>query len=171
MKYTRMLIAVFLLCFAHTAFSQQNAEEIIEKAREQARIENKNVLVFFHASWCSWCKQMEKKMNSDSTKDLFEKNYVFASLNVQERGDKKKLQNPNGEEFLSKYGGEKAGLPFFAFINQEGEVLETSMDGNNENIGCPSTEREVDFFIAKLKKTSELNDEQLKMIAKIFLEK
>lgn len=171
MKYTKILVAAFILCFVQTAFSQEPAESVIEKAQEQARAENKNVMVFFHASWCSWCKLMEKKMNMDSTKELFEQNYVFASLDVQERGDKKKLQNPNGEEYMAKYGGEKAGLPFFVFINGDGEVLETSLNENNQNIGCPSTEEEVEIFIAKLKKTSELNEEQLAVIAKIFLDK
>lgn len=171
MKYTKILIAAFLFCFAQTAFSQENAEVVIEKAQKKARAENKNVMVFFHASWCSWCKLMEKKMNMDSTKELFDKNYIVASLVVQERGDKKKLQNPNGEGFMAKYGGEKAGLPFFVFINGDGEILETSMDENNENIGCPSTEKEVEAFIVKLKKTSNLDEEQLAIIANIFKDK
>lgn len=171
MKYTKILFAAFLLCFSLTAFSQEKADVIIEKAQKQAKAENKNVLVFFHASWCGWCKKMEKKMSSDNTKELFDKNYVLASLDVQERGDKKRLQNLGGEEIMAKYGGEKAGLPFFVFITPEGKVLENSFTENKENLGCPSTEEEVKIFVEKLKKTSHLEDEQLAIISKVFLEK
>ena len=156
MKYTKILFAAFLLCFSLTAFSQEKAEIVLEKAQQQAKLENKNVLVFFHASWCGWCKLMEKKMNRDETKELFDKNYVLASLDVQERGEKKKLQNPGGEEMMAKYGGEKAGLPFFVFITPEGKVLENSYTENKENLGCPSTEEEVKIFVDKLMKTSKL---------------
>ena len=171
MKYTKILFLAFLLCFAQTAFSQESAEVVIQKAKEQAKKQDKNVLVFFHASWCSWCKKMDKNMNAESTKKLFDQNYVLASLDVQERGDKKKLENPDGEQFMAKYGGEKAGLPFFVFLNSKGEVLQTSLNDNNENIGCPSTDEEVEIFLDKLKKTSELNEKQLEIIAKVFLEK
>ncbi len=171
MNYTKILFAALLLCFSFTAFSQEKAEMVIQKAQKQAKLENKNVMVFFHASWCSWCKLMEKKMNRDDTKELFEKSYVLASLDVQERGEKKKLENPGGAEFMAKYGGEKAGLPFFVFITPEGEVIENSLTENKENLGCPSTEEEVKLFVEKLKKTSKLNEEQVSTIAKVFLEK
>lgn len=171
MKYTKILFAAFLLCFAQTAFSQEKADVVIKKAQQQAKEQNKNVMVFFHASWCSWCKLMEKKMNTEATKELFDRNYVIAPIDVQERGDKEKLENPGGEEIMAKFGGEKAGLPYFVFINSDGKVLENSLDDQKENLGCPSTEKEVAAFVEKLKKTSNLEDEELEIIAKIFSEK
>lgn len=171
MKYTKILFAAFLLCFAQTAFSQDKAATVIQKAQQQAKEQNKTVMVFFHASWCSWCKLMEKKMNTDATKELFNKNYIIAPIDVQERGEKEKLENPGGEDLMNKFGGENAGLPFFVFINSEGKVLENSLNDKKENLGCPSTEEEVKFFIEKLKNTSKLNDDELKVIQQTFLEK
>lgn len=72
---------------------------------------------------------------------------------------------------MAKYGGEKAGLPFFVFITPEGEVIENSLTENKENLGCPSTEEEVKLFAEKLKKTSKLDEEQISTISKVFLEK
>ena len=171
MAYNKILFVTFLLCFSLNAFSQESADNIIEKAQKQAKAENKTVMVFFHASWCGWCKLMEKKMNRDDTKELFGKNYVIASIDVQERGEKKKLQNPNGEEWMEKLGGKDAGLPYFVFVNNDGEILETSLNGDKANLGCPSTEEEVAIFVEKLKRTSHLEEEQLAIISKVFLEK
>ncbi|QDP84589.1 DUF255 domain-containing protein [Chryseobacterium sp. SNU WT5] len=171
MKYTKILLIAFLFCFMQNVFSQEAAEVVIENAQKKAKAENKNVLVFFHASWCGWCKKMEKKMTLPETQKLFNDNYVLASLDVLERGEKEKLENPNGEEWMAKYGGKTAGLPFFVFINGNGEVLENSFDANGDNLGCPSTTEEIAIFIAKLEKTSKLNKADLATIQKVFGEK
>ena len=47
MKYTKILFLAFLLCFAQTAFSQESAEVVIQKAKEQEKKQDKNVLVGF----------------------------------------------------------------------------------------------------------------------------
>jgi thioredoxin-related protein len=171
MKNIKILIAALLLCLFQTAYSQEKAEIVIANAQKQAKAENKNVMVFFHASWCGWCKLMDKKMNLPSTKNLFEDNYVVAALDVQEHGKKEKLENPNGEIWMAKYGGKDAGLPYFVFINSDGEVLENSLNEKNENLGCPSTSEEIASFISKLKKTSHLDEAQLETIKNVFIEK
>ncbi|WP_417430234.1 thioredoxin family protein [Halpernia sp.] len=171
MKFTKILIVALLFGFIQTAFAQENAEVVIANAQKQAKKENKNVMVFFHASWCGWCKLMDKKMNLPSTKNLFDDNYVLASLDVLENGEKVKLENPNGREWMAKYGGKDAGLPYFVFINSKGEVLENSLNEKKENLGCPSTPEEIASFVSKLKKTSNLNENQLEIIKKAFSEK
>ena len=171
MKFTKILVIALLFGFMQTAFAQEKAEIVIANAQKKAKAENKNVMVFFHASWCSWCKLMDKKMNLPSTKDLFESNYVLASLDVQESGEKQKLENPNGEEWMAKYGGKDAGLPYFVFIDKDGKVLDSSLNEEKENLGCPSTAEEIYSFITKLQKTSKLSEEQLNTIKKVFAEK
>lgn len=171
MKFTKIIILALLFGFAQTAFAQEKAETVIANAQKKAKAENKNVMVFFHASWCGWCKLMEKKMNVPATKSLFDDNYVLASLDVQERSEKEKLENPGGEEWMDKYGGKNAGLPYFVFINSKGEVLDNSLNDQKENLGCPSTAEEIAAFTAKLKKTSKLTDTELETIKKVFSEK
>lgn len=171
MKYTKYLVVILFLAFCNSTFAQEKAETVIENAQKQAKKENKNVMVFFHASWCGWCKLMEKKMNLPETKALFDANYVLAPIDVLERGEKEKIENPNGEEWMAKYGGKMAGLPYFVMIDKNGKVLENSLNQNKENLGCPSTPEEVDSFIAKLKKTSKLNTEELATIKKVFIQK
>ena len=171
MKFPKILLIALLFGFMQTAFAQENAEVVIANAQKKAKAENKNVMVFFHASWCGWCKLMDKKMNVATTKNLFDDNYVLASIDVQEHGEKVKLGNPNGEEWMAKYGGKDAGLPFFVFIDKNGKVLDNSLSEKKENLGCPSTPEEIDSFITKLRKTSKLDETQLTTIKQVFTEK
>ena len=72
---------------------------------------------------------------------------------------------------MEKLCGKDAGLPYFVFLNNDGEILQTSFNDKKENLGCPSTEEEVSIFAEKLQKTSKLNQEELQIISTVFLEK
>ena len=170
MKIKSVLILLFLLIGSVTASAQQeSAAVVLEKAYKQAKKENKKVLVIFHASWCSWCKKMEKNMEAEATKKLFDDNYVITFLTVQERKDKKDLENPGAEELLKNYKGEGQGIPFWVILDANGKLLENSLDAKAQNLGCPATPEEVAQFTAKLKRTSKLNDKQLAVISETFI--
>lgn len=168
MKFSRILLMAGLLLF-QLNFAQQKADVILKKALTEAKAKNKNVLLMFHASWCKWCHTMENNMKLPETKPVFEKKFVIAYVDVQEMGDKKKLENPGGEELMNRYKGKDAGLPFWLILNAKGEVLADSFNDKKENLGCPSTAEEVDVFLAKLKKSSRMNDNELQAVRKAFL--
>lgn len=168
MKLKSVIICLLLLGSLTSMKAQEQASVIMEKAYTQAKRENKNVFVMFHASWCGWCKKMDKAMASDSSKGLFNDNYVITHLTVQESPKNQSLENPGGEDYLKRFKGDRAGLPFWVLLDSNGAVLADSFNTKNENLGCPSTPQEVAEFTAKLKKTSKLNDRQLAIIAKEF---
>jgi len=170
MKFSKIILVAILL-LVQFGFAQEKAETVLNKALTQAKVENKNVLLVFHASWCGWCKLMEKNMELPTIKPLFDKNYVSAYLDVQESGKKKSLENPGGQELLNKYKGETAGLPFWLVLNLKGEVLADSFDGKGENIGSPASPEEVASFLVKLEKTSKLNKTELQTIQQVFVKK
>lgn len=151
--------------------AQEKAGTVLNKALTEAKVSHKNVLLVFHASWCKWCKVMEANMNLPETKPIFEKKFVTAYVDVQERGDKKSLENPGGQELMNKYKGENAGLPFWLILNPKGEVLADSFDDKKQNLGSPSTPEEVAVFAAKLKKSSKLSKEELQVIENVFTKK
>ncbi|REC52845.1 MULTISPECIES: thioredoxin family protein [Chryseobacterium] len=170
MKISKILLFLGLLLF-QLHFAQEKADVVLNKALTEAKSKNKNVLLMFHASWCKWCHVMEKNMNLPETKPIFDKKFVTAYIDIQEMGEKKKLENPGGEVLMEKYKGKEAGLPFWLVLNPKGEVLADSFNDKNENLGCPSTAEEVDVFVAKLKKSSKMNDKELQTVKQTFLKK
>jgi len=154
-----------------------SASDVLKEAYQQAAKEKKNVFVMFHASWCGWCHKMDKSMNDPACKKFFDDNYIIRHLVVDEAKDKKNLENPGAAEMKIKYNGDGQGIPFWLVFDKQGNLLSDSKmrkegDGpeKGDNAGCPATEKEVDFFIDVLKKTSSISKEQLEIIRKRFRE-
>jgi thiol-disulfide isomerase/thioredoxin len=179
MNLKTVLALILTIAIFNTSTAQeipQKADLILNNAFEQAELENKNIFILFHASWCGWCKKMDTSMNTEPLKYFFESNYVIEHLVVQESKKKKHLENPNSAKILKKYGGDKSGIPYWLIFDSDGNLLADSKMVKNKlvlkeegsNIGCPGTEEEVAALIYKLKSTSDLTDEQLALIATEF---
>ena len=179
MKTKHFLSLALLLVIFIKADAQQtvpSSGDILEKAYKQARLENKNVFVIFHASWCGWCHKMDSSMNDNTCKKYFTDNYITCHLTVDESRDKKILENPGAVELRKKYNGEDAGLPFWLIFDQKGKLLADSkmradgagLDTKGESIGCPASKEEVAYFIKLLKQTSSLTAAQLAIIEERF---
>ena len=176
-----LLILVVLFAFK-SGFAQTAAmlasETVLKNAYTKAAKENKKVMLIFHASWCGWCKKMAASLNDPSVKQMFDDNYVIATLNVLEQPAKKNLENPGSLEILTKFKGERSGLPFWLILDANGNVLADSQikgeaassNPGASNIGCPASEKEVAYLTGILKSTSKLNDAQLVVISKRFLQ-
>ena len=179
MKKLLVLFSVFSFSIVASGFAQTtmpSSESVLKQAYAQAGTENKKVMLIFHASWCGWCKKMEASLNDPTCKKFFDDNYVITTLDVMEQPAKASLENPGSLEVLKKFKGEKSGLPFWLILDANGNLLAdsqmrpagASLDTPGESMGCPASEKEVAYFISLLKKTSNLNDEQLAVIAKRF---
>lgn len=171
MKLKTLLLCLFLIGTISNLKAQEKASVILEKAMAQAKKENKKVFVMYHASWCSWCKLMEKNMNVPLIKPFFDRSYVTVFLTVQERGDKKNLENPGALEYLKQSKAENSGIPFWQIYDVNGKILADAFDSKGQNLGCPATADEVAEFTFKLKKTSDLSESERRNIATVFTEK
>ena len=84
--------------------------------------------------------------------------FVPVHVAVQEHQDKASLNNPGGEELMTRLGGHGAGLPFFAFLDAHGETIVNSLRPDakhgNGNIGYPAQPEEIDWFLAMLGKAA-----------------
>ena len=148
-----------------------STEEIMKEAFSSAKKQNKKVLVMFHASWCGWCHKMDTSLNDASVKKLFDDNFVIRHLVVFESKGKENLENPGALEMITKYEGKDQGIPFWLIFDKEENFLadsrmKTKVNGVEklQNTGCPASKEEVDHFIDVLKRTTELNDDQLQII-------
>jgi len=84
-----------------------------EEALSLSKEKHKRVLVFFHASWCSPCKQMEEKVFTESNVKDAMLSFVFLTLDV----DKEK-------ELCQKYNINS--IPSFVIIDEEEEICDKS---------------------------------------------
>lgn len=116
-------------------------------------------------------------MNDPVCKKFFDENFVICHLVVDESKDKKNLENPGADELRKKYYGDGQGIPFWLIFDKDGNLLADSKmrttgekQENGENTGCPASEKEVDFFITVLQKTSKLSNELSAIIRKRFRE-
>ena len=145
------------------------AKQILDAASKDAAASKKNVLVIFHATWCSWCKRLDAALTDPEAKKVMESNYVIVHLDVQERGDKvKTVENPGGNDIMKDLGGERSGLPFYVVLDPAGKKLADSnvMPGNN-NIGFPGTAEEIAAFEKILKETApHMSSDERAMVTK-----
>ena len=170
------VLTIIISTFSYAQEEVATAETIMNEAFEKAKIENKNVIIMFHASWCGWCKKMDASIKKETVKDMFESNYVIEHLVVKESKNNKHLENPGAAEVLDKNGGAKSGIPYWLIFDSDGKLLadskmlkdEMTLMGKGSNIGCPGTQAEVKAFTYKLKETSDLTEEELRVIATEF---
>ena len=170
-----LIFAVNMASLAQEA-ALPSTETVMSKAYAQAKAQNKKVMVIFHASWCGWCKKMEASINEPKLKKYFDDNYVITYITVNESKGKEHLENPGSLAFMTKYKGEKAGLPFWFIADANGKALADSqirpegagLDTYGDNVGCPAAENEVAHFARVLKSTSKLKDSEIAMISERF---
>ena len=82
---------------------------------------------------------------------------MLVHVDVQEQEAKKLLNTPGGDELLARVGGAKEGVPFFAFLSSDGQMVANTMEPpgtgrKGGNIGHPFEPHEVDWFMTMLSK-------------------
>jgi thioredoxin-related protein len=153
--FTTIVLTTALVLSAAAQSTPASANEVLSKAVQTAKAQQKNVLIHFGASWCSWCKRLDEMLESPEVGKLFQDNYVIAHLTIQESKDKVALENPGAQEMVDAAGGKGSGVPVYIFFDAMGNRLATSMamaDGGN--IGHPATPEEIKAFDGLLARTA-----------------
>jgi uncharacterized protein YyaL (SSP411 family) len=178
MKKSLYIAVLILISVTSDLHPQQttpdSANLILKKAMAEAHKSKKNIFIIYHASWCKWCHHLDSILTQPEINKLLENNYVMARLDVKERGEKIKTnENPGAFETLVRYGGEKSGIPFMAFLDRNGKFLANSnVLPDGQNFGCPGTDEEIDVFIKLLRKTgTRFSKKQLNAIASLMKKK
>ncbi len=161
-RVSLLLLGSFLSC-ALFAQKAPNAAQVLKDAKAQAEQQHKLIFIVFSASWCGPCHQLDAFLDAPEIRQIVEKYFVLARLNVAEKAGKHpELESPGGEDLDVKFGGadEKGGVtgvPFLVFLDAKGELIVNSnrpVPGHPEgdNIGYPAEPYEIDWFMAMLKK-------------------
>jgi thiol:disulfide interchange protein len=105
---------------------------LINTALQQARAENKRVLLDFGANWCPWCHLLHQVFTADdSVRRKLAAGYVVVMIDVNKR--KGPARNAAVNE---QYGNPiKAGLPVLVVLDAGGRPLVTQETGAFEKSG------------------------------------
>lgn len=135
------------------------AAEIMQRAEAQARIEHKNILLDFGASWCVNCRLYDRFVSDPQMHALLRRAFVFASMDSGEfSGDLKHADTPGGVEFEASIGGKDAGFPFLVMLDAGGKPIVDSFrpdpksKAGKSNTGYPATPEEIDWFVEMLRR-------------------
>ncbi len=154
----KKLLLVFggLLCSV-VIFAQTNFQELsLEKAREQAKTENKPIFLDCYTSWCGPCKMMANNVFTlEAAGDYFNKNFVCVKIDM-EKGE--------GPAIGKQYGVD--AYPTFLIINADGKLMHKlvgamSLEELIENVECglkasSIAEYETLYQSGKLDKTEQM---------------
>ena len=124
-----------------------DANQVFSEATARAKQEGKAVFVDFSTVWCGWCRHLENYLHSEQVARILEPHFEMLQID-QER-------MTNGEalrERLSK--GEGGGVPWFAFVDGNGDVIATSNGPGGGNIGFPAEASGTEHFLSMIEKAA-----------------
>jgi uncharacterized protein YyaL (SSP411 family) len=131
------------------------AQTMIDDAVAAAKVSHKNVLAEFGASWCTWCHSFENFLADATGGKIMRDNFELVHLVVDESPDKKALENPGSSAMKTAMGGEKDGIPFFFFLDANGQkIADSEIMPDNGGVGHPNTPEEVAAFDKLLQKVA-----------------
>jgi thioredoxin-related protein len=115
-----------------------DGQKQLTQAQEQAKKENKIILLQFGANWCGWCHKLHKLFDTDQTiHSKLEKDYVIVMVDVNKG---------HNSDFAAKYGADKHGLPCIVILDSSGKHLTTKDTGELEEGDHHSPEKVLAFL-------------------------
>jgi protein disulfide-isomerase len=118
--------AIFVGCAKSGAADKLTWQDNLEKALQQAKKENKAVLVNFTGSdWCIWCKRLTEEVFSKKEFETYtKKNLILVKLdfprNIEQSTETKMYNN----KLAQKYGVQ--GFPTILLFNSAGKLVLTT---------------------------------------------
>jgi len=138
-----------------------DANDVFASALAQAKKEDKRVFIRVGAPWCGWCRRLDAFLVKPQIETILKKDYVVVKIDQDRmKGAKEVIQR-------IRKPTEGAGIPWFAFLDKDGNILITSTKPGAGNIGFPADPKtEIPHFVHMLKTTrSKITDAEIEFIA------
>ena len=128
MKQISALFVLFILLFTSCNNGQSSSDDLswngnLEKAIEQAKKENKAVLVNFTGSdWCVWCKRLSAEVFQQKEFEAYaEDNLVLVILDFPKDIEQSQEIKAYNNKLAQKYGIQ--GFPTILLIDGQGKLV------------------------------------------------
>jgi protein disulfide-isomerase len=128
LKQISALFVLFILIFTSCNNGQASSNKLnwngnLEKAVEQAKKENKTVLVNFTGSdWCIWCKRLSAEVfQKKEFEEYAKENLVLVMLDFPKDIEQTQETKSYNNMLAQKYGIQ--GFPTILLINSEGKLV------------------------------------------------
>lgn len=104
---------------------QTSGSALVKSAQDQARVENKKIILLFGANWCPYCRQLHALLANDpEVSALVRKSFVVVPLDV---GTSARNRNA---ALIDRYGATvfSDGVPSVVVIDERGNKLAPTKD-------------------------------------------
>lgn len=163
--------ALFTVTLVACAFSPalsaqivQPSAVVLQAAKVQAAQQKKLVFLVFSASWSQPSRHLDTFMNDKQIHSILDKYFVPGTIHVSEdatKGGHPEWNSFGGDALMAKLGGadksgKKMSLPFFAFLDADGNLIVNSVDPMKDkpeeaNIGYPANPEQIAWLMTMLK--------------------
>ncbi|MGB6973195.1 MAG: thioredoxin family protein [Terracidiphilus sp.] len=149
------LLVISALTVPALATPPETADALFAHAKAEARLEHKNVLMVFSASWCGPCKLYERFLEDPAMKPITDRAFVVQRIDVGENPkDTHHADTPGGEALRTRLGAVgQPGFPFLIITSDNGKpIVNSYRNGDTHlNVGYPALPQEIDWYIQMLK--------------------
>lgn len=106
---------------------EEDAKAKIASLVEEAKNENKNIIIQAGGNWCIWCLRFDKfRKENAEIKNIIDENFLYYHLNFSKENENKEL--------FEQYGNPgDLGYPVFVILDKEGKQIHTQESGSLED--------------------------------------
>jgi thioredoxin-related protein len=147
----------------------RDAESKLESALAKLDRDDKRLFVKFSTETCGWCRRLDSFLDGDGIKPILSKDFSFIEM------DQGTLEGAKELRARLSANRPSGGVPWFAVLNKDGEVLATAT-GPNGNIGYPAEPEGIVHFMSIIGQTGatinanerDIVETKLKELAKSY---
>lgn len=123
------IVSAFLISLTAISFTQaQDRPDMfdwkpLEEAMELAAENDKKVLVYANAVWCTYCKKMEKEVfTQESVQEITKEHFYSVWMDI-ESDEKLTFRDQEMTQIQFSRAMRVTGTPTFIFFDSEGEII------------------------------------------------